>query len=58
MGGIFFFYLSMTWTTPFATRTLGVTTRAWLTKTEPLATVSVRVELLRVVCVPFSIKGL
>lgn len=32
---------SMTWTTPFATRTLGMITLAWLTKTEPLATVTV-----------------
>ena len=47
-------YLSMTCTTPLATKTSGVTTLALLTKTEPFETVTVRfMPLMDVSIVPF-----
>ena len=44
---------SMTWTTPLATRTLGITTLALLTKTVPLSMVMTRLGPAREVTCPF-----
>ena len=41
-------YPSMTWTTPFATKTFGTMTLAWLTKIEPFDTASVKLLPWRV----------
>jgi hypothetical protein len=51
-------YLSITWTTPLATRTLGVTTFAELTKTVPFSTVMVTFPPPTVFNVVFVSRGL